>query len=29
MGVWGAGLYSGDMAGDMRATIKSVRTGDE
>ena len=24
MGVWGAGLYSGDMAADMRATIKSV-----
>jgi hypothetical protein len=24
MGVWGAGLYSSDMAADMRATIKSV-----
>lgn len=24
MGVWGSGLYSGDMAADMRATIKSV-----
>src|SRR5262249_4113495 len=24
MGVWGTGLYSSDMATDMRATIKSV-----
>jgi hypothetical protein len=24
MGVWGAGLYSSDMAADLRATIKSV-----
>ena len=24
MGVWGTGLYSSDMAADMRATIKSV-----
>jgi hypothetical protein len=24
MGTWGAGLYSSDMAADMRATIKSV-----
>src|SRR4051794_30986726 len=24
MGAWGAGLYSSDMAADMRATIKSV-----
>jgi hypothetical protein len=24
MGVWGAGLYSSDIAADLRATIKSV-----
>src|SRR3954453_149271 len=24
MGAWGTGLYSSDMAADMRATIKSV-----
>ena len=24
MGVWGAGLYSSDMAADMRAVIKSA-----
>ena len=24
MGAWGAGLYSSDIAADMRATIKSV-----
>ncbi len=24
MGAWGLGLYSSDMAADMRATIKSV-----
>ena len=24
MGAWGTGLYSSDMAADMRATVKSV-----
>jgi len=24
MGAWAAGLYSSDMAADMRATVKSV-----